>query len=224
MIINLGEQHSLVSNWVSELRDRDIQTDQMRFRRNLERIGEVAAYEISKKLAWEEKEITTPLGIANCKVLQSQPVLATILRAGLGMHTGLLNYFDKGENAFISAYRKHNPDGSFDISLEYMSCPDLDGKIVIISDPMIATGSSMVKVIQYLKEEGDIKELHIVCAIACTVGLEYVLRAQPKAIIWCGDIDDELTAKADDWSNKALEVRAKNALKKASPGGIDINK
>lgn len=195
MIINLSKQHSLVSNWMSELRDRDIQTDQMRFRRNLERIGEVAAYEISKKLPWEEKEITTPLGTANCKVLQAQPVLATILRAGLGMHTGLLNYFDKGENAFISAYRKHNPDGGFDISLEYMSCPEIDDKVVIISDPMIATGSSLVKVIQYLKEEGDVKELHIVCAIACTVGLEYVLRAQPKATIWCGDIDDELTAK-----------------------------
>ncbi|MBC7887694.1 MAG: uracil phosphoribosyltransferase [Ferruginibacter sp.] len=195
MIINLSEQHSLVSNWVSELRDQDIQSDQMRFRRNLERIGEVAAYEISKKLEWEEKEITTPLGIANCKVLKFQPVLATILRAGLGMHYGLLNYFDKGENAFISASRKHKPDGSFEIGLEYMSCPEIDGKVVIISDPMIATGSSLVKVIQYLKEEGDIRELHIVCAIACTVGLEYVLRAQPKATIWCGDIDDELTAK-----------------------------
>ncbi|MEP7111141.1 MAG: uracil phosphoribosyltransferase [Ferruginibacter sp.] len=195
MIINLSEQHSLVSNWVSELRDQVIQTDQMRFRRNLERIGEVAAYEISKQLAWEEKEITTPLGISNCKVLQSQPVLATILRAGLSMHNGLLNYFDKAENAFISAYRKHKSDGSFDISLEYMSCPEIEDKVLIISDPMIATGSSLVKVIQYIKEEGDIKELHIVCAIACTVGLEYVLRAQPKATIWCGDIDDELTAK-----------------------------
>jgi len=195
MIINLSDQHSLVSNWVSELRDVAIQTDSMRFRRNLERIGEIAAYEISKKLDWEEKEITTPLGIANCKVLKSQPVLATILRAGLGMHNGLLNYFDKGENAFISAYRKHNPDGSFEISLEYMSFPEIDDKVLIISDPMIATGSSLVKVIHSLKEEGDIKELHIVCAIACTVGLEYVHRAQPKATIWCGDIDDELTAK-----------------------------
>jgi len=195
MIINLSDQHSLVSNWVSELRDIAVQTDSMRFRRNLERIGEIAAYEISKKLAWEEKEITTPLGIATCKVLKSQPVLATILRAGLGMHTGLLNYFDKGENAFISAYRKHHPDGSFEISMEYMSCPEIDDKVLIISDPMIATGSSLVKVIQSLKEEGEIKELHIVCAIACTVGLEYVLRAQPKATIWCGDIDDELTAK-----------------------------
>jgi uracil phosphoribosyltransferase len=195
MIINLSDQHSLVSNWVSELRDQDIQTDQMRFRKNLERIGEVTAYEISKQLAWEEKEITTPLGTATCKVLQSQPVLATILRAGLGMHMGLLNFFDRGENAFISAYRKHRPDGSFEISLDYLSCPEIEDKVVIISDPMIATGSSLVKVIQYLRQEGEMKELHIVCAIACTVGLEYVLRAEPKAIIWCGDIDDELTAK-----------------------------
>jgi uracil phosphoribosyltransferase len=195
MIINLSEQHSLVSNWMSELRDKDIQTDSMRFRRNLERIGEVAAYEISKKLSSETKEITTPFGIANCKVLQSQPVLATILRAGLGMHNGLLNYFDKAENAFISAYRKHSPDGTFEISLEYMACPEIEGKVIIMSDPMIATGSSLVKAIQYLREEGEIKELHIVCAVACTVGLEYVMRAQPKATIWCGDIDDELTAK-----------------------------
>ena len=195
MVVNLSDQHSLLSNWVSELRDVEIQTDRMRFRRNLERIGEVAAYEISKTMAWQEKEVSTPLGIANCKVLQAQPVLATILRAGLGMHTGLLNYFDKAENAFISAYRKHNPDGSFEISIEYMSCPEIDGKVVIISDPMIATGASLVKAIQYLKEEGVIKELHIVCAIACTVGIEYVLREQPKATIWCGDIDDEITAK-----------------------------
>lgn len=195
MVINLSDQHSLLSNWVSELRDVDVQTDRMRFRRNLERIGEVAAYEISKQLAWQDKEVTTPLGIAPCKVLKDQPVLATILRAGLGMHTGLLNYFDKGESAFISAYRKHNLDGSFDISIEYMSCPEIDGKVVIISDPMIATGASLVKAIQFLKDVGEIKELHIVCAIACTVGIEYVLREQPKAFIWCGDIDDEITAK-----------------------------
>jgi len=195
MVINFSDQHSLVSNWVAELRDVDVQNDRMRFRRNLERIGEVIAYEISKKLEWEDREITTPLGIANCKILKDQPVLATILRAGLGMHNGLLNYFDKGENAFISAYRKHHADGTFEISLEYMSCPELDNKVVIISDPMIATGASLVKSIQYLKDEGDIKELHIVCAIACTVGIEYVLREVPKATIWCGDIDDELTAK-----------------------------
>jgi uracil phosphoribosyltransferase len=195
MIINLSEQHSLVSNWIAELRDQDIQCDQMRFRRNLERIAEVAAYEISKKLSWKNKEVTTPLGIASCSVLQFQPILATILRAGLGMHNGLLNYFDKAENAFISAYRKHNLDGSFEIQLEYMSCPVIEDKVVIISDPMIATGASLVKVIQYLKNEGNIKELHIVCAIACNVGLEYVLKAHSNATIWCGDIDDELTAK-----------------------------
>ena len=195
MVINLSEQHSLVSNWVSELRNVDVQNDRMRFRRNLERIAEVIGYEISKKMVWEEKEITTPLGIATAKQLKEQPVLATILRAGLAMHNGLLNYFDKADNAFISAYRKHHPDGSFEISLEYMSCPDIEDRVLIISDPMIATGSSLVKSIQFLKDEGNIKELHIVCAIACTVGIEYVLRAQPKATIWCGDIDDEITAK-----------------------------
>lgn len=195
MVINLSEQHSLVSNWVSELRDSEVQQDRMRFRRNLERIAEVIGYEISKQLPWEEKEITTPLGISSCKVLSEQPVLATILRAGLAMHTGLLNYFDKGDNAFISAYRKHNADGSFDIHMEYMSCPEIDNRTIIISDPMIATGSSLVKSIEFLKEEGTIKELHIVCAIACTVGIEYVIRAFPKATIWCGDIDDEITAK-----------------------------
>lgn len=195
MVINLSEQHSLVSNWVSELRDVEIQQDRMRFRRNLERIAEVIGYEISKKMEWVEKEVTTPLGTSNSKVLKDQPVLATILRAGLGMHTGLLNYFDKGDNAFISAYRKHNPDGSFDIHMEYMSCPEIDGRVVILSDPMIATGSSLVKSIEFLKEEGEIKQLHIACAIACTVGLEFVKRAFPNATIWCGDVDDEITAK-----------------------------
>ncbi|MEP7236847.1 MAG: uracil phosphoribosyltransferase [Ferruginibacter sp.] len=195
MVINLSEEHSLVSNWVSELRDTEVQQDRMRFRRNLERIAEVIGYEISKKLPWKEKEVTTPLGISNSKVLAEQPVLATILRAGLAMHTGLLNYFDKGDNAFISAYRKHNPDGSFDIHMEYMSCPEIENRTIIISDPMIATGASLVKSIEFLKAEGTIKELHIVCAIACTVGIEYVTRVFPKATIWCADIDDEITAK-----------------------------
>ena len=195
MVINLSEKHSLVSNWVSQLRDIDVQQDRMRFRNNLERIAEVIGYEISKKMPWEEKEITTPLGIKTSKILSEQPVLATILRAGLGMHTGLLNYFDKGDNAFISAYRKHNPDGSFNIHMQYMSCPEIENRILIISDPMIATGSSLVKSIEFLKEEGAFKELHIVCAIACTVGIEHVLSAYPKATIWCGDIDDEITAK-----------------------------
>ena len=195
MVINLSEEHYLVSNYLSELRDIEIQEDRMRFRRNLEKIGEISAYEISKKLLWIEKEVTTPLGISVCKVLEKQPVLATILRAGLPMHNGLLNYFDKADNAFISAYRKHKADGSFEISLDYISCPEMEDRVVIISDPMVATGSSLVKTIQFIKEEGNPSEIHVVCALACTVGIEYVLRAEPKAIIWCGDIDDELTAK-----------------------------
>lgn len=195
MVINLSEQHSLVSNWVAELRDVEIQNDRMRFRRNLERIGEVAAYEISKSLEWEERDITTPLGTAPSKMLKNQPVLATILRAGLPMHQGLLNYFDRADNAFISAYRKHHRDGSFEISLDYVSCPSLENRVIIIADPMLATGSSLVKTVQYLRDEGQPAEIHIVCAIACTVGIEYVHRNEPKVKIWCGAIDDELTAK-----------------------------
>ncbi len=196
MIVNLSEQHSLVSNWVSELRDVNVQSDRLRFRRNLERIGEAAAFEISKILPWVVAEIPTPLGIHESKVLESQPVLATILRAGLPLHNGMLNYFDKADNAFISAYRKHHRDGSFEISLEYMSCPSLDDRIVIISDPMLATGASIVKTIQYMQAEGSPKEIHVVVAIACTVGIEFILRECGQNIkIWCGDIDDELTAK-----------------------------
>jgi uracil phosphoribosyltransferase len=195
MVINLSEQHSLITNWVAELRDEEIQKDRMRFRRNLERIGEVAAYEISKTLPFEEKETQTPLGIAQSKLLKEQPVLATILRAGLPLHQGLLNFFDRADNAFISAYRKHQKDGSFVISLDYISCPEIEDRILIISDPMLATGSSLVKTIQFLKEEGKPKEIHIVTAIACTVGIEYIKREEPSMTIWCGDIDDELTAK-----------------------------
>ncbi|MFN4285358.1 MAG: uracil phosphoribosyltransferase [Lacibacter sp.] len=195
MVINLSEQHSLVSNWMAEIRDVTVQTDRMRFRRNLERVGEVAAYEISKTLAWVEQEVTTPLGTSVCRVLQHQPVLATILRAGLPLHQGLLNYFDKADNAFISAYRKHHRDGSFEISLDYVSCPTLENRVVIIADPMLATGSSLVKTIQYLRDEGLPSQVHIVCAIACTVGIEAVHRNQPDVKIWCGAIDDELTAK-----------------------------
>lgn len=195
MVINLSEQHSLISNWVGELRNVDVQNDRLRFRRNLERIAEVIGFEISKTFAWEDKEITTPMGISVCKTLKEQPVLATILRAGLPMHNGLLNYFDKADNAFISAYRKHKVDGSFDIALEYMAAPDIENRILIISDPMLATGASLVKTIQFLRGEGNFAVLHIVCAIACTVGIEYVRKAEPKATIWCGDIDDEITAK-----------------------------
>ncbi len=195
MVINLSDHHSLISNWLSELRNVEVQGDRQRFRSNLEKIAEVCGYEISKKLPWVEKEITTPLGTSFCKVLETQPVVATILRAGLAMHNGLLNYFDKADNAFISAYRKHNSDGSFEISLDYISCPEIEGRVVIISDPMLATGASLVKTLQFIREEGSPSDIHIVCALACSVGIEYVLRAEPKATIWCGDIDEELTAK-----------------------------
>jgi len=195
MVINLSNECSLVCDWISEIRDVQIQTDRMRFRRNLERIGEIAAYEISRKLVYEEKEVQTPLGIAPSRVMKEQPVLATILRAGLPLHQGLLNYFDKADNAFISAYRKHNMDGSFEISLDYISCPELENRVVIISDPMLATGSSLVKTIQYLREEGHPREIHVVAAIACSVGIEYVQRSEPNVKIWCGAIDEELTAK-----------------------------
>lgn len=195
MVINLSKNHSLVSNWVGELRNVEVQTDRMRFRRNLERIAEVAAYEISKELLWEDTEIQTPLGIATCKSLIDQPVLATILRAGLPMHNGMLNFFDKADNAFVSAYRKHHHDGTFDINLEYMSCPTMVGRTIIITDPMLATGSSLVKTIQYIKMDGLPAQIHFVAAVACTVGIDYVLREVPDIKIWCGDIDDELTAK-----------------------------
>lgn len=196
MVINLSQQHSLVSNWVAELRDVNVQGDRMRFRRNLERIAEAIAYELSKKLPAKEVEVTTPLGTAKHWVLDGQPVLATILRAGLPMHQGLLNYFDKADNAFISAYRKHHPDGSFEISLEYLACPPLQDRVLIIADPMLATGASLAKTIQFLREEGKPKQVHIVVAIACQVGIDAVLREEPSATIWCGDIDEELTAKS----------------------------
>jgi len=195
MVVNLSQHYSLLSDWISELRDEEIQKDRMRFRRNMERIGEVAAFEISKTLSFAEREIQTQLGIAVSKTLKEQPVLATILRAGLPLHQGLLNYFDKADNAFITAYRKHQRDGSFEISLDYVSCPELEGRVVIISDPMLATGSSLVKTIQFLRDEGKPAEIHIVVAIACTVGIEYVKRSEPHCKIWCGAIDDELTAK-----------------------------
>ena len=195
MLVNLSANHSLLTNWVAELRDVNVQTDRMRFRRNLERIGEVMAYEISKSLTSTTIHTTTPMGTALSNVLAEQPVLATILRAGLPLHQGLLNYFDKADNAFISAYRKHDAEGNFEICLDYISCPKLENRVVIVSDPMLATGSSLVKTIQYLREVGHPKEIHVVAAIACKVGIAYVQQAEPTAKIWCATIDEELTSK-----------------------------
>ncbi len=186
----------MVSNWMQEIRSIDIQKDKMRFRRNTERIGEIAAYEISKMLSFEELEVTTPLGIKKQQVLAEKPVLATILRAGLPLHQGLLNYFDHADAAFIAAYRKHNKnDGTFEIEQNYVTCPDLEGRTLIIADPMLATGASLLLAIQGLLEFGKPKEMHIVTVISCTEGLETVLRKYPEVHIWAGDIDEELTAK-----------------------------
>lgn len=196
MLVNLSNQHSLISNWVAELRDVQVQTDRLRFRINLERIGQAAALEISKVLPWKTQETRTPLGIHESKVLESQPVLATILRAGLPMHAGMLQFFDKADNAFISAYRKHHHDGSFEICMQYMSCPSLEDRVVIISDPMLATGASIIKTIDFIRNEGIPREIHVVCAIACNEGIDMIQRECGDQIhIWCADIDDELTAK-----------------------------
>ena len=197
MVHHLSEKHSLLSNWIAELRDVQIQKDRMRFRRNIERIGEVIAYEMSKHMAHKVANTTTPLGIHASKILMEQPVIATVLRAGLPMHQGMLNYFDKADNAFISAYRKHHPDGSFEISVEYLSCPDLHNRILIVADPMLATGASLVETIQAITKTQKPKEIHIAVAIASKKGIETVQAALGMdTSIWCGDIDDVLNDKS----------------------------
>lgn len=196
MLYNLGNTNSLITQFVAELRDSEIQKDRMRFRRNMERIGEILGYELSKKLPYKIREVQTSLGSAPCAVLAERPVLATILRAGLALHQGLLSYFDGGDNAFISAYRKHRPDGSFDIKLDYCSCPSLVDRILIVSDPMLATGSSMVLTLQELFAEGRPKQTHIVCAIACVQGIEKVRAALPDVTIWTAAVDEGLNDKS----------------------------
>jgi uracil phosphoribosyltransferase len=197
MVIDLSKNNSLLNHWVAELRDVDVQNDRMRFRRNLERIGEVAAYELSKSLVYKTVDVTTPLGTASTPLLEKQPVLATILRAGLPLHQGMLNYFDKADNAFISAYRKHHPDGSFEISLEYLSCPDLNGRVLILCDPMLATGASLVETIQAIQKTYTPSQIHIVVTIASQKGIEHVEKELGAAIpIWCAAIDPTLNDKS----------------------------
>jgi len=154
------------------------------------------AYEISKKLRYKTVETVTPLGVAECQKLGDAIVLATILRAGLPMHDGMLSYFDDAENAFISAFRQHHKDGTFEVTVEYISTPDLDDKVLIVCDPMLATGSSMVRTIKALLENGTPKEIHIAAILASSAGLEYVQIAFPEANIWIGNEDEELTAKS----------------------------
>ena len=198
MIHNLGETNSVFNQFMAEIRDIDVQKDMLRFRRNLERIGALMAYEISKELDYKLEEVQTPLGVANVPVLHSSIVLATILRAGLPFHQGMLNVFDKAESAFISAYRKHNKDGSFKIKLEYMAKPDLKDKILILSDPMLATGASMHLTYKALIEDEKPKHTHLVAVIASTEGIEYMKKhfSKSEVSIWVGAIDDELTAQA----------------------------
>ena len=197
MVIDLSKNNSLLNHWVAELRDVQVQNDRMRFRRNIERIGEVAAYELSKTLRFKTVDVTTPLGIASTSLLEEQPVLGTILRAGLPLHQGLLNYFDKADNAFISAYRKHHPDGSFEISLEYLSCPDLNNRILILCDPMLATGASIVETIQAIQKTYTPTQIHIVVTIASQKGIEYVEKELgADTPIWCAAIDPILNDKS----------------------------
>lgn len=196
MITDFSKSNSIINQFVAEIRNIEIQTDRMRFRRNLERIGEMIAYEISKTLDYELFEVETPLGSAQADLPSQMPVLATILRAGLPLHQGFLNIFDAAENAFISAYRKHHKDGTFEIKIEYVSCPPLEGKVLILVDPMLATGASIVGTLQHLEESGKPKAIHIVAAIAAADGVNYVSRMFPNAHIWAGAIDEELTAKS----------------------------
>ena len=198
MITILGNNNSLLSQYLSEIRDKDIQQDRFRFRKNLERIGEIFAYEISKSLKYETKAVQTPLGTANQAVLSDNIVLGTILRAGLPMHTGMLNYFDKADNAFISAYRKYNPDGGFDIKIEYMSSPSLTDSCLIISDPMLASGLSMILAYKELIKRGKPRHTHIVSLIASQEGIKQVQKQLPQEnlSIWLGAVDDELTVKS----------------------------
>lgn len=193
----LGEKPSLLSQFLAEIRAVETQNNRLRFRRNIERIGEIFACEISRVLPYRSLEVTTPLGVARCAQLASQPVLATILRAGLPLHQGMLNYFDQAENAFISAYRKHEgDDDSFEVEIEYLSSPPLDGKTVILSDPMLASGTSMVLAYKALLERGTPGRLHVATVIASEEGLEFARSNLPSdTTFWIGALDPSMTAR-----------------------------
>lgn len=194
----LNKQNSILNYFLSELRDENVQKDPLRFRRNLERVGEVFAYEISKVLNYEKKEVNTPLGTAEVNLSTDEIVLATVLRAGLPLHHGMLNFFDRAENAFISAYRKYSDDNNFTIQFEHVSSPLIDNKVVILSDPMLASGASLVLAYEALQEKGTASHTHLVAAIASKEGVEYVRRklSDKNITFWIGAIDDELTSKS----------------------------
>ena len=193
----ISNNNSVFNHFLAEIRDLSVQQDSMRFRRNMERIGEVIAYELSKHLNYATSSVTTPLGEAEVGLVADQLVIGTILRAGLPLHQGVLNYFDKAQNAFVSAYRKHHKDNTFEIAVEYLSSPNLDGKVLILTDPMLATGSSMVLAFKALLKKGAPKHVHIVSAIASREGLAYVEKNMPEnTTVWVGAVDDELTVQS----------------------------
>jgi len=198
MVKELGKHNSLFNLFLSELRDREIQQDSLRFRKNLERMGEIFAYEISKTLQYEEKEVVTPLGTSRMNLPVDNPVLATILRAGLPLHQGLLNFFDHADNAFVSAYRKYSKNQKFTIKLDYISAPGIEKRVLIVSDPMVATGESLITALKALMEKGKPKHVHVVCILANKEGIDKVKKnfSLKNMTIWTGAIDAELTAQA----------------------------
>ena len=194
-VINFEETPSLINQYVAELRSVDRQTDRMRFRRNLERIGEIMAYEISKTLTYDKIDVTTPLGVATCRNIADKVVLATIFRAGVPFHHGFLSYFDDAENAFVSAYRKYREKDNFDVFIEYIASPRLDGKTLVIVDPMLATGSSMELSYRALLTKGNPARLHVASVIASRQAIEYVERTFPAdTTLWVATVDDEINA------------------------------
>ena len=195
MIHILSNEVSLVNSWINELRNVEVQTDRMKFRRNMERIGEIAAFEISKKLDYKEVEITTPLDKIKVKEIAVQPVITTILRAGVPLFQGVLNYFDKADCGFVAAYRKHDMNDYFSIKQDYLTCPNIEGRPLIVADPMLATGASLIEALKDLLTHGKPSQIHIVAAIASGQGAEAIRTAYPEAHIWIGAIDEELTSK-----------------------------
>jgi uracil phosphoribosyltransferase len=196
-IHNLSKTPSLLNTFMSEIRDKNTQKDSMRFRRNIERIGEILGYELSKFLSFSEKKIETPLGSSNTKHYTNDIVLCSILRAGLPLHNGLLNYFDDAENGFISAYRRHidNTD-EFDIIIEYLTCPDLEGKTLLLADPMLASGQSIYATLEALKPFGTPKEIHLISVIGAQQGVDYINeRVGDNIHLWIASIDVELNNK-----------------------------
>lgn len=193
-IVNFAEKNSELNRFVAEIRDIHIQQDRLRFRKNLERIGEVMSYEISKDLRYSEKEVTTPLGIAHVNTADDAIVIGTILRAGVPYHQGFLNYFDRAENAFVSAYRKYKDKLNFEIFIEYIASPRIDGKVLILTDPMLATGGSMELAYRALLTKGNPEHIHIASVIASKKAIDYIAAHFPeeKTTLWVGAIDPEL--------------------------------